>query len=206
MKLRAKLLGLLFLALASYTAGFITHWKHAETVEEWALEVGTIWYIPIIKVSDGDSLRVKPFFHSSVGVRLIGVDTPESVAPGEKPECFGEEAARYTKELVRGKKAYLSFDPEVGRFDRHGRLLAYVHLSDGTFLNKKLIEDGIAEEWTYDTTDYKHQKEFQSAERSAKQTLRGRWKECGINSEKHPAPKTKKKEKTRAALVGGLFT
>ena len=94
----------------------------------------------VVKVVDGDTIEVR------VGggvedVRYIGIDTPESVAPGQPIECFGERAARFNAELVDGRDATLSFDDE--RRDRYGRLLAYVRVGR-TFVNAELVRRGYA--------------------------------------------------------------
>lgn len=208
MRLRTKLLGIFFLVASSFVGGFATHIIYSKEFDRMVMNVATMWYIPIVKVSDGDSIRVKPLFLREQSLRLIGIDTPESESqtPGIELECFGPEASKRTEALATGKTAWLSFDPNVELFDRHGRLTAYVFLNDGTFLNKKLIEEGFAEEWTYGRSTYRYQEDFIAAEENAKKRLIGRWGKCGIESEKHPAPKTKKKRSTGAAHEGGLFT
>ena len=74
-------------------------------------------------------------------MRYIGIDTPESVVPGEPVECFGKEASAANERLVEGETVRLVFDAE--RRDHYGRLLAYVYVG-GTFVNASLVEDGFA--------------------------------------------------------------
>jgi len=74
-------------------------------------------------------------------VRLIGIDTAESVAPGEPVQCFAIEASSYTTERLEGERVRLQFDVE--RIDPYGRTLAYVWLGDELF-NETLVREGYA--------------------------------------------------------------
>ncbi len=91
----------------------------------------------VVRVVDGDTLIVE-----GVGrVRLIGVDTPESVDPRRPVQCFGREAAQFTRQLVAGRRVRLEYD--WPRQDAYGRTLAYVFLPDGTFVNAEIIRQGF---------------------------------------------------------------
>ena len=68
-------------------------------------------------------------------VRLIGVDTPETVHPQKPVEYFGKEASAFTKRMAEGKTVRLEDDPQCTNRDRYGRLLRYVYLPDGKLLN-----------------------------------------------------------------------
>ena len=96
---------------------------------------------PVIKAVDGDTLRLEMNGVPQT-VRLIGVDTPETVHPYVGVEPFGPEASAYTKSLVTGEEVALEFD--VGRRDRFGRLLVYAILPDGRELNLLLAQSGLA--------------------------------------------------------------
>ena len=89
-------------------------------------------------VSDGDTIVLADGRH----VRYIGINAPEIAHDNSKAEAFGYTAKKYNRQLVGLKKVRLEFDKEM--HDRYGRLLAYVFLSDGTFVNKKMIEQGYA--------------------------------------------------------------
>jgi len=85
-----------------------------------------------------------------IRVRLIGVDTPESVAPeeyltrsGKENTEEGDEASEFTKGLITDTTVYLEFDEEY--YDDYGRVLAYVYLEDGRMLQEILLEEGYAE-------------------------------------------------------------
>ena len=119
------------------------------------------------RVVDGDTIIV-----SGVGrVRLIGVDTPESVDPRRPVEFFGKEASAFTKRLVDGKRVRLEHDWE--RTDRYGRTLAYVYLPDGTFVNAEIIRQGYGHAYT--RFPFEHLDRFRQFEREARQAGRGLW-------------------------------
>src|SRR5687767_4907398 len=90
----------------------------------------------VVRVVDGDTLLLD----RKERVRLIGVDTPESVDPRRPVQQFGKEAADFTRRIVQGKRVRLEFDRD--REDRYGRTLAYVFLEDGTLLNAEIVRHG----------------------------------------------------------------
>ncbi|MCX7710647.1 MAG: thermonuclease family protein [Clostridia bacterium] len=95
----------------------------------------------VTKVTDGDTLEVK-YKGKTQKVRLLCVDTPESVKTNVQVQPYGKEASEYTKQKVLGKKVKLVFDK--GLRDRYGRLLAYVIINDQYFLNADLVRAGYA--------------------------------------------------------------
>ena len=131
------------------------------------------------KVIDGDTIRILRDGKSST-VRLIGIDTPETVDPRKPVQCFGKEASARTKELVDGKVVEIVFDETQDKQDKYGRLLAYVYLPDGTLINLALIQGGYAHEYTH-RVPYKFQSEFQEAEQRARTRGVGLWADgaCG---------------------------
>ncbi|MBP9751494.1 MAG: thermonuclease family protein [Candidatus Moranbacteria bacterium] len=134
---------------------------------------------PIVKVTDGDTIRVLMDGQGET-LRLIGINTPETVDPRRPVECFGREASERAKEILSGSRVLLESDPTQGDRDKYGRLLRYVLLPDGTNFNRKMIEEGYAYEYTYGAP-YRYQAEFEEAERSAREARRGLWSEeiCG---------------------------
>ena len=119
------------------------------------------------RVVDGDTIIV-----TGVGrVRLIGVDTPESVDPRRPVEFFGKEASAFTRRLVDGQRVLLGYDWE--RTDRYGRTLAYVYLPDGTFVNAEIIRRGYGHAYT--RFPFKHLERFRQLEREARQAGHGLW-------------------------------
>lgn len=95
---------------------------------------------PVLRVVDGDTIEVG-LDGDAEDVRYIGVDTPETVKPGEPVQCFGPEASAFNHRLVAGETVRLVFDEELR--DAYGRLLAYVYVGD-RFINAALVRGGFA--------------------------------------------------------------
>jgi len=126
--------------------------------------------VKVLRVIDGDTIEIEDLGK----VRLIGIDTPETVDPRKPVQCFGKEASGKAKEMLLGKKVHLESDPTQGDKDKYNRALRYVFLEDGTNFNKWMIENGYAHEYTYNIP-YKYQREFKDAEKSARDNNRGLW-------------------------------
>jgi micrococcal nuclease len=127
----------------------------------------------VLKVVDGDTLDVE-IDGASQRLRLIGIDTPETVDPRKAVQCFGKEASNKAKELLENNFVTLESDETQGEKDKYGRLLRYVFLPDGTNFNLFMIEEGYAHEYTY-STRYKYQDEFRQAEVNARNNNKGLW-------------------------------
>ncbi len=136
----------------------------------------------ITKVIDGDTIEVENG-EENYKVRLIGINTPESVDPRRPVECFGREASNYAKKNFLNESVQMELDSTQSKYDKYGRLLAYVYLSDGQMINKKLISEGYAYEYTYDNA-YKYQKDFKELQRFAKAEERGLWNKDTCNGQK----------------------
>jgi micrococcal nuclease len=136
-------------------------------------------FFEVAKVVDGDTLHIR-MGGEDVKVRLIGINTPETVDPRRKVECFGKEASSFMKSLAEGESVRIETDPTQGTYDSYRRMLAYVYLKDGQMLNRKMIAEGYAYEYTY-MTPYKYQTEFRRVQNLAKQSERGLWAQntCG---------------------------
>lgn len=138
-------------------------------------------YYAVTSVVDGDTIKVN--INGTVEtLRLIGMDTPETVDPRKPVQCFGKEASSKAKELLVGTKVRLEKDPTQGELDKYGRTLAYIYREDGLFYNKYMIERGYAHEYTYDTP-YQYQAEFKAAQKSAQENLRGLWSPTTCNGD-----------------------
>ncbi len=127
----------------------------------------------VIRVVDGDTIDVW-WNDKNTRVRLIGVDTPETVDPRRPVECYGKEASRFASETLTGISVTLVGDASQGEVDTYGRYLFYVYLPDGTLFNELLIREGFAREYTYQTA-YRSQHAFRDAEADARQALLGLW-------------------------------
>jgi micrococcal nuclease len=123
------------------------------------------------RVVDGDTIIVD-MNGKQERVRLIGVDTPETVHPQKPVEYFGKEASEFTKSMVEGKKVRLEYDWQDR--DKYGRLLAYVYLADGTFLNAEIIKQGYG--FAYTRFPFKYLEEFRQYEKEARKERKGLWK------------------------------
>jgi micrococcal nuclease len=125
---------------------------------------------------DGDTIRVRipnppAELRTLETVRLIGVDTPETVHPRRGLEAFGKEASDFTKTRLLGETVYLAFDWELR--DRYGRLLAYVYTQDRRCHNAEIIRQGFGHAYT--RYSFRFMEEFRSLEQEARQKKRGLW-------------------------------
>lgn len=132
-----------------------------------------IAYYSVTKVVDGDTITIS-INGTLETLRLIGINTPETVDPRKPVECFGKKASDKAKVMLVGKKVRIEKDPTQGERDKYARLLAYVFLEDGTFFNKYMIAEGYAYEYTYNLP-YKYQAEFKEAQRNAQAAQKGLW-------------------------------
>jgi len=126
----------------------------------------------VTRVVDGDTIIVG----AGERVRLIGVDTPETMAVQKPVGHFGREPTAFTKGMVQGKRVRLEFDQanaHIGHKDRLSRTLAYVFLEDGTFLNAEIIKQGYG--FAYTRFPFKYLDEFRHFEREAREQRRGLW-------------------------------
>ena len=136
----------------------------------------------VMRVIDGDTVKLS----NRERVRLIGIDTPE-VYESEKLyrdasrshkdiraiQEMGRRASRFVKELIDGKTVRLEFDAQ--RRDRYGRLLAYLYLEDGTFVNARIVEEGYAKTYTI-PPNVKYASLFSKLQGEARRQGRGLWK------------------------------
>ena len=125
------------------------------------------------RVVDGDTVIVRAD-GGALRVRLLGIDTPETVDPDRPVGCFGPEASAYTKHLLTGRSVTLVYDREL--HDRYGRLLAYIYLG-GKFVIAALVELGYARTMSI-PPNTAHAGELASLERRAALDGRGLWGAC----------------------------
>lgn len=136
-----------------------------------AADVGTV-----VRVVDGDTIVLDLGGHDET-VRLLGVDTPETVKPGAAVECFGPEASARLKELIPpGTQVSVERDVEIR--DRYGRLLLFVfRRSDRVLVNRLLVEGGYARTLTI-APNRARAGELSDAATDARRTGRGLWGQC----------------------------
>ena len=102
--------------------------------------------VTVNRVVDGDTIEISRAIYGVQDVRLIGMDTPETVEPGEEVEPYGPQASAFATRELTGKKVSLEFDKE--RIDQYDRLLAYVY-TGGSMFNEELVERGYAQAHPY---------------------------------------------------------
>ena len=126
------------------------------------------------RVVDGDTIVVEGLGK----VRLIGVDTPETVHPNRPVEFFGKEASAFTKTLVEGKRVRLEWDFQ--KTDKYRRYLAYVYLVEGdVFVNEEIVRQGFG--FAYTKYPFRYMERFRALEREAREAGRGLWAEGGAS-------------------------
>ena len=128
----------------------------------------------VLRVVDGDTIKVRLDGGRTERVRYIGIDTPESVKPDTPVQCFAKRASHFNASLVSGRDVTLRTDAEER--DRYGRLLAYVYTS-GRFVNRELVARGYARTLTI-PPNVAHADEFASLARRAREAGIGLWKAC----------------------------
>jgi micrococcal nuclease len=117
---------------------------------------------------DGSSRRLR--------VRIIGVDSPETVKPDVATQCFGKQASAYLKKLVDRHTIRAAYEPG-GRQDRFGRELWDVWLPDGTFVAAQLVDQGYARTLRI-RPQVRHADYLRSVEQRASAEHRGLWGAC----------------------------
>ncbi len=130
----------------------------------------------VVRIVDGDTI-VADISGQDERVRLIGIDTPESVIPDTPPECFGPEASDHLETLIPpGTDILIERDAEAR--DRFDRLLGYVYRSsDGAFVNLQMATDGFAYPLSIEPNDT-HADAISDAVALARRDDRGLWAAC----------------------------
>jgi micrococcal nuclease len=127
----------------------------------------------VTRAVDGDTVEAR-IDDEVEDVRLIGVDTPETVKPGTPVQCFGPRASHFTERRLEGERVRLVFGVE--RRDAYGRLLAYAYLGGRSF-NAVLLRRGLARTLTIPPND-RFAGRFRRIELGAARAGRGLWGAC----------------------------
>ena len=129
----------------------------------------------VVKVVDGDTLDidVPDGNYRHTRIRLWGIDTPETKDPRTGPMYFGKEASDFATALALGKQVTIYLEKEKNSRDKYHRLLAYIQLPDGTFLNETLLSEGYA----YADLRFKHglYNKYKQLESVARRQKKGLW-------------------------------
>jgi len=127
----------------------------------------------VLRVVDGDTVVVA-CDSRPITVRLIGVDTPETVHPRKPVERFGREASAFLKALIHGKSVRIEYEPGPSRLDKYGRTLAYLYLEPGGLcVNREIIARGYGHAYT--RYPFAFLDDFRAAERNARERQLGLW-------------------------------
>ncbi|MBU1683424.1 lamin tail domain-containing protein [Patescibacteria group bacterium] len=151
-------------------------WKDAPS-GQWMINLDSLsdgMSASVIRVVDGDTF-VMDFMGKQMKVRMIGVDTPETVHPFKPIEFYGRQASDYLKNLLTGKSISLKFDYQ--KMDKYGRLLAYIYLDD-LFVNAEIVKQGYG--YAYTRFPFKYLDDFVGYEEEAKENKVGIWENLKV--------------------------
>ncbi len=129
----------------------------------------------VSRVIDGDTIEVI-IGNKYERVRLLGINTPEVDSSYTKEECYGPEASAYLKKILENKYVSLKSDEQNDNRDKYNRLLRYVFMQDGTFVEEELIKNGYAYNYPYFPFEFMEQ--FSDWEKQAKENRIGLWSVC----------------------------
>jgi micrococcal nuclease len=136
----------------------------------------------VVRDVDGDTIQVRiDGEKDDVKIRLLGVNTPESVDPRKPVECFGHEASAHTKAALEGKRVRLEGDPQADEVDKYGRLLRNIIMEDGTDYNASLVRDGYAYAYLSFPLNKQRKVELANLQKEAQAAQRGLWSPTTCN-------------------------
>ena len=185
MKIILRLLTLVVLLLVSYQTLQVSNVPQKSVKSVKIAQEVTENKTTVVRVVDGDTIVVL-VNNIEEKIRIIGINTPETVDPRKKVECFGKQASDKAKQLLTGQEIKLKSDPTQADRDKYKRLLRYISLPDGTDYGLKMIQEGYAYEYTY-LKPYKYQKEFMELQTLARTSERGLWAKDTCAGIKSPA-------------------
>jgi len=166
-----------------------------ESTKAYDLEKYHARTFTVVNVVDGDTIDIDAddgkYDHTRI--RLWGIDTPETKNPETGVMYFGPEAAEFTRKLTLGMPVTIYLDENRTRDNKkYNRLLAYIKLQDGRFLNEVLLTEGFA----YADLRFKHDfyNKYKQLEASARTSKKGLWE--GVTYEQ--LPKWLQKEKSNS--------
>ncbi len=152
----------------------------------------------VVKVVDGDTLNldVPDLGGDATKVRLLGIDAPEMGSNRSARMYYAEEATAFARRLALGKEVRVYLDERAGSRDRYQRLLAYIELPDGKFLNEELLSEGYA----YADRRFKHSyyQKYLQLEAGARSLGKGLWK--NVRPEQMPPWRQKHFDKQAAQV------
>ncbi len=148
----------------------------------------------VVRVVDGDTLHlgVVDSTDEATKVRLVGIDAPEMGWDNGKQMYYAQEATAFARRSALGRQVTVYLDTQAGSRDRYHRLLAYIRLPDGKFLNEELLSEGFA----YADLRFKHGyfQKYRQLEAGARALKRGLW--AHVKPEQMPAWRQRKQAET----------
>lgn len=150
-------------------------------------QIGTSRWVTVKHIYDGDTFKTE---HGEK-VRLLNINTPE-IAHNDKPgQPFSRQAGKALSTLLLNRTVRLEFDSD--QHDRYDRLLAHVYLRDGTWINARMIEKGLAHLYIF-APNFRHADALLAKERQARKRKSGIWN--------HPRYKVIKANRADSSLIG----
>lgn len=129
----------------------------------------------VVHVVDGDTADVQLVDGSQIRVRVLGIDTPETVKPDAPVQCWGPEASQWAHQILDGAQVRLAMDPAAGDVDKFGRSLRYITLADGTDYSVLAASEGMAREYPSYTKSLSKSADIVAAQTNAQSRQVGLW-------------------------------
>jgi micrococcal nuclease len=129
----------------------------------------------VLKIVDGDTVDIRDDVRGRLRVRLLGIDTPETVKPGYTVGCWGPEASEFAKSTLLGQRVALVYDQSQDLYDRYGRTLAYLDKADGWDYSVEAARAGAAHAYVYHHQPAARYPAIAAAEQEARDAQRGLW-------------------------------
>jgi micrococcal nuclease len=161
----------------------------------------------VVRVIDGDTLDIA--FHNHIKrIRIIGIDTPETVKHNHPIECYGKEATLQAEKMLLYQKIKLQKDTKGDDIDIYNRLLRHVILKNGENFGAFMVQNGYAK--AYKKFEYETKKEFLDYEKDAQKNKKGMWEENICNKKTKELSNKKEKniplteEKSTCKIKGNI--
>ncbi len=156
----------------------------------------------VTRIVDGDTLHLAApdQGRDTTKVRLLGIDAPEMGTGQDDRMYFAAEATAFARRLALDREVGVYLDERAGSRDRYGRLLAYIELPDGRFLNEELLSEG----YVYADQRFRHSyyQKYQQLEAAARSSQRGLWK--SVTPEQMPLWLQKRRSKQSSVFPSQL--
>lgn len=178
------------------------HWSGPSSSREQTFATDAAHYqgrtFRVTRVVDGDTLHLAApdQGRDTTKVRLLGIDAPEMGTGKNDRMYFAEEATAFARRLALDKEVSVYLDERAGSRDRYGRLLAYIELPDGKFLNEELLSEGCV----YADQRFRHSyyQKYLQLEAAARSARRGLWK--NVRPEQMP-PWLQKRRSKQSSMI-----